>query len=149
MSNYSLFLKTGLNLCNQKKTTMENHNLKVLAVDDAELVIQRLFEILNELECIDHLYKANSYEQAVELIKEFKPDIVLLDIQIPGKNGIELLSFIKHHYPNIITIMLTNMESAYYKDLCVSIGCNHFIDKSRDFEKITNIIASYMPVANY
>ncbi len=128
---------------------MENHNLKVLIVDDSELVVQRLFEILSEAECIDHLYKANSYEQTVELIAIHKPDIVLLDIQIPGKNGIELLSFIKHQYPAIITVMLTNMVSDYYKDLCVSIGCNHFIDKSRDFEKIISIIKSYMPVANY
>lgn len=128
---------------------MENHNLKILVVDDSELVIQRLFEIINEVECIDHLYKANSYQQAVDMIAEYKPDIVLLDIQIPGKNGIELLSFIKLHYPNIITVMLTNMVSAYYKDLCVSIGCNHFIDKSRDFEKITSIIKSYLPVGYY
>jgi DNA-binding NarL/FixJ family response regulator len=126
----------------------ENNYLKILIVDDAALVVSRLFEILSELDCIEMLYKANSYNQATEAIKKNLPDLVLLDIQLPGKNGIELLRFIKKNYPDIITVMLTNRVSDYYKELCESMGANHFIDKSSEFEKIPSIIESYMPEKN-
>lgn len=123
--------------------------MKILVVDDSELVLQRLLERLGELDFIDRIFKANSYNEAIELVHKHKPHIVLLDIQMPEKNGLELLSFIKQNYPDIITIMLTNRVSDYYKDLCKSIGANDFIDKSSEFEKIPGIIESYMPEEKY
>ena len=127
---------------------MKNCNFKILIVDDSDLVVERLFEIMSELECVDSLIKATSFNQATELIKKHEPQIVLLDIQLPGKNGIELLSFIKQNYPGIITIMLTNSASVYYRDMCNSMGADNFIDKSSEFEKIPHIIESYMQVEN-
>ncbi|MBC7867382.1 MAG: response regulator transcription factor [Gloeobacteraceae cyanobacterium ES-bin-316] len=125
---------------------MQTPCLNILVVDDSPLVIQRLFQILNETDCVETLYEANSYYQAVEVLKNKQLDIVLLDIQIPGKNGIELLGFIRKNYPSVITIMLTNKVSASYKDLCQSMGCNHFVDKSSEFESIAGILESYIAV---
>lgn len=116
---------------------------KILIVDDSTLVVDRLFEILHEMECVDKLFSAHSYTEAVNEIKHEPPHFVLLDIQLPGKNGIELLSFIKQNYPGIVTLMLTNLVSDYYKDLCNNIGANYFIDKSSEFEKIPGIIENY------
>jgi DNA-binding NarL/FixJ family response regulator len=116
---------------------------KILIVDDSALVVDRLFENLHEMKCVDKLFSAHSYAEAVNQIKLQPPQFILLDIQLPGKNGIELLSYIKQNYPNIITIMLTNMVSDYYKDLCNNIGADYFIDKSSEFEKIPGIIETY------
>lgn len=119
------------------------NSYKILIVDDSALVVDRLFENLHEMKCVDKLFSAHSYPEAVNQIIQQPPHFVLLDIQLPGKNGIELLSFIKQNYPNIVTIMLTNMVSDYYKDLCNNIGADYFIDKSSEFEKIPGIIETY------
>jgi DNA-binding NarL/FixJ family response regulator len=128
---------------------MDNGQVTILVVDDTDLIVQRLFEILTEMECVAGLYKANCYEEAEQLLALNHPCLVLLDIQLPGKNGIELLGFIKKEYPHIIVIMLTNKVSYYYKELCESMGCDHFVDKSREFEKIPAIIESFIPARKY
>ena len=124
---------------------MQDDCLNILVVDDADLVVQRLFQILIEIDCLDSIFNASSYNEAVKIIKENKPDIVLLDIQMPGKNGIELLGFIRKNYPSIITIMLTNRVSDYYRELCKNMGAHYFIDKSSEFENIPGIIESLTP----
>lgn len=120
--------------------------LNILVVDDTELVVQRLFEMLSELNGVEKLFKANSYTEAVAVMEKDVPDIVLLDIQMPGKNGIELLQFIRNTYPNVITVMFTNRVSDYYREICENIGANYFIDKSTEFERIPGIVQELMPV---
>ncbi|MEO6405646.1 MAG: response regulator transcription factor [Ferruginibacter sp.] len=122
---------------------MNNGRLKVLIVDDAELVINRVIELLKEMTVIENILGVGSFNQAIQSLSVDVPDLVLLDIQLPGKSGIELLTHVKQHYPKIKIIMLTNKAGLYYKAICEKAGCDHFIDKSSDFEKIPNIIESY------
>lgn len=119
---------------------MINTHLKILIVDDTEIVLERLFEMIAELESVDSVLKSNSYIQTVDLIKKQEPDVILLDLQLPGKNGIELLKFVKRHHPAVKTIIVTNSASAFYRELCKSLGADYFIDKSTEFEKIPGII---------
>ncbi len=119
---------------------MINTHLKILIVDDTEIVLERLFEMIAELESVDSVLKSNSYNQTVELIKKQEPDVILLDLQLPGKNGIELLKFVKRYHPAVKTIIVTNSASAFYRELCKSLGADYFIDKSTEFEKIPGII---------
>lgn len=122
---------------------MASRRLKVLIVDDAQLVINRIMELLKELPAVEKVIRANSYNEAIECLINHCPDVVLLDIQLPGRNGIELLVHVKKHYPAMKTIMLTNKAGFYYKSICEKEGCDHFIDKSKEFEKIPMIIEAY------
>lgn len=127
-----------------------NHfRLKILIVDDAKLVVYRLVSLLADMKGEADLHEAYSYEEAMAEIVNNTPDVLLLDIQMPGKNGIQLLATIRQRYPNMIIIMLTNMVSSRYKELCREMGANHFVDKSSDFEKIPGIILSLMPYKLY
>ncbi len=128
---------------------MTHKRLKILVVDDTSLVVNRLFSLLGEMDADAELLKAASYDEAIAIIAGSAPDIILLDIQMPGKNGIELLADTRKKYPGIIIIMLTNMVSDFYKDLCKEMGANHFVDKSKEFEKIPVIIQSYLPVKGF
>ena len=119
---------------------MINTHLKILIVDDTEIVLERLFDMIAELESVDSVLKSNSYNQTVELIKQQAPDVILVDLQLPGKNGIELLKYVKRNYPAVKTIIVTNSASEFYRDLCNSLGADYFIDKSTEFEKIPGII---------
>lgn len=122
---------------------MTKKDLKVLIVDNALLVVQRVNEIISELDCVGKVSVAASYDQALELIILQQPDIILLEIYLKEKSGLELLDYIKKTHPAIKVIMLTNQASDNYKTLCEKIGSDHFVDKSSEFENITGIIESY------
>jgi len=119
---------------------MGSKKIKVLIVDDSNIVVERLSVIISETLSVSPVLISNTFNQAVDLINIELPDVVLLDIQLPGKNGIELLALVKSNYPSIKTIIVTNRASDYYKDLCEQMGADSFIDKSTEFEKIPGII---------
>lgn len=119
---------------------MINTHLKILIVDDTEIVLERLFEMIAELESVDSVLKSNSYNQTLEIIKQQAPDVILVDLQLPGKNGIELLKYVKRNYPAVKTVIVTNSASEFYRELCKSLGADYFVDKSTEFEKIPGII---------
>lgn len=119
---------------------MINAHLKILIVDDTDIVVERLYKMIIEIDTVDTVLKSNSYNEAVEIINNEVPDIILLDIYMPGKNGIDLLKFLKENYPAIKTIVVTNNVSSNYQLLCQSMGADHFIDKSAEFEIIPEII---------
>ena len=58
-----------------------NTHLKILIVDDTPIVLERLFEMISELESVHSVLKSISYNQTVELIKHQAPDVILLDLQ--------------------------------------------------------------------
>lgn len=119
---------------------MINTHLKILIVDDTEIVLERLFEMIAELESVDSVLKSNSYNQTLEIIKKQAPDVILVDLQLPGKNGIELLKYVKRNYPAVKTVIVTNSASEFYRELCKTLGADYFVDKSTEFEKIPGII---------
>lgn len=119
---------------------MSSKKIKVLIVDDSNIVVERLSGLISEMSSVGSVLISNSFNQAVDLINLELPDAVLLDIQLTGKNGIELLAFVKSNYPQIKTLIVTNRVSAYYKKLCKELGADGFIDKSTEFEKIPGII---------
>ncbi len=116
---------------------------KVLVVDDSLIVVQRVVEILKELDFINFVSKANNYTEAIALLALHEYDVAMLDISMPGKNGIELLSFIKENYPALKTMMLTNQSDEHYRNLCDKIGTDQFVDKTSEFEKIPQIMNTF------
>jgi DNA-binding NarL/FixJ family response regulator len=114
----------------------------LLIVDNSSLIIERLIGILKEADSIEKIFAATDYAGAINMMESEKTDIVLLDIQLPGKNGIELLKYIVKHYPGTKVVMLSNLVSDYYQRLCREIGAVHFIDKSKDFDLIPEIVTS-------
>ncbi len=118
-------------------------NIKVLVVDDAELITARISAMVRETESVSDVFVSAGYAAAIDVLAEKQPDIVLLDIHLPQKNGMELLSYIRKNYPDIKVIMVTNKASDYYREICAAAGAHHFVDKSKEFETIPAIIASY------
>ena len=125
---------------------MQSHCLNILLVDDSKLVIKKLSEILIELDWLNSITEAYSYSQATTVLANIAIDVVLMDVKIPGKNGIELLGYIKENFPSVITIMVTNEVSQSYRSLCQTMGCDHYLDKSTEFESIPGLLESYLPI---
>ena len=114
----------------------------LLIVDSSLFIVERLVDMLKEVRFIEKIFTAPDYDTALEILHREKTGIVLLDIQLPGKNGIDLLKHIVHHFPESKVIVLSNLVSDFYQKLCKTAGALHYIDKSKDFDKIPEVILS-------
>jgi CheY-like chemotaxis protein len=112
-------------------------------VDDAVLITKRIAEMVEELDYVSDIYIAHDFTTGLQIIEKENPTIILLDIHLPDKSGIELLDLVRKDFPHIKVIMVTNKVSPYYKDLCIEKGADYFVDKSKEFEKIPSILSQY------
>ena len=116
----------------------------ILIVEDSPIIVERIQFMLESLDNSAHIGHAGDYHSAVSLLDERVPNIVLLDINLPGKNGISLLKYIKYTYPAVIVIMITNQVDDYYRKTCNRLGADCFVDKLKDFEQIPSIVSSFL-----
>jgi DNA-binding NarL/FixJ family response regulator len=114
--------------------------LVTLIVDDSSIIIKRFTEILDDMDNIDTVLQASNYREGSQVLDYVTPDVVLLDINLPDKSGIELLRHIKARQINTRVIMITNHATEHYKKICAGLGAEHFFDKSNEFELIPDII---------
>ena len=114
---------------------------KILIVDDSPLIVKRLLTMLEDLPDVEWIKHAGNFHDALEQMEASKPGILLLDINLPDKSGIELLRTCKESNPEVKVIMITNQANDHYRKLCFSLGADYFIDKSKEFELIADKIA--------
>jgi DNA-binding NarL/FixJ family response regulator len=89
-----------------------------------------VFEPILEAKDADHAYSV--FDSAV-------PDIVVLDIHIPGDNEIKVLAKLKKERPGVIKIMLTNYPYEHYGKKCIELDADYFFEKTDDMNKIYEI----------
>jgi len=110
--------------------------LNVLIVEDSLLIAKKMKLLLAPLEFIDLAGIAQNYDEAVSILEVMVPDVIILDIQMPGKSGIELLTEVKLRHLKSRVIVFTNHSDPYFRNLCNQLGADFFLDKSTEFEKI-------------
>ena len=116
----------------------------VLIVDDNVSYTERIVEILSEDFQSVRFYTAASFEDAVSFIDTIELQVAMLDINLPGKSGIDLLNYIKHNNKPCRVIMITNQAFDSYRKKCLELGADHFLDKTSDFEKIPVLLAEML-----
>ncbi len=112
----------------------------VLIVEDSPIVTERLMNIINDINDVKFTLQAFNYTEAVTLYKAVKPDVIILDINLPDKNGIEVLKTIRGLGGKEKILVLTNYANDFYKNECMEHGADYFLDKSRDFESIPQLL---------
>lgn len=113
--------------------------MKVFIVDDSLVLRERLEEMLSDLPTIEIMGYAQDVSEAITSIKKLNPDVVILDIRMPGGSGIDVLQDIKKDNQAPVVIMLTNYPYPQYRKKCMDLGADFFFDKSTEFEKINAI----------
>ncbi len=120
---------------------MDTKGLKILLIDDSLSVLQRLQFLLSDLKQVSRTEAVMSAEEALSILDHYEPDVMVLDINMPGMNGIEMLRKMpEKKFARPIVIMLTNNTFSVYRDECMRLGADYFLDKSRDFQQIPSIV---------
>ncbi len=114
--------------------------LKVFIADDSRLIRERLVEMLLPINGIQIIGQTGDGIEAETLILKKQPDVVIMDIRMPGKNGVKVLQAIKKQKPYIKIIIITNYPFPVYKKVCMEEGADFFFDKTDGFEAITAVL---------
>jgi len=113
----------------------------VFIVDDSTSIRLRLNEMLRCMGGVAIVGEAGSTTAAVDGILRTHPDSVLLDLNLMGKSGIDVLRAIPPQAPDIVFIVLTNHSEPQYRRACARAGARYFLDKSTEFERVREVIA--------
>jgi DNA-binding NarL/FixJ family response regulator len=115
---------------------------RVYIVDDSKAIRERLKEMLAEVAGIEIIGESEDPTEALVKIRTNRPDAVILDVRLPGINGIELLKRIKGEHPEIRVIMLTNYPYPKYRQQSLAAGADYFFHKATEFDKIPEVMKS-------
>jgi DNA-binding NarL/FixJ family response regulator len=116
------------------------YGLKLLIADDSYPLFERLRLMLNRIAGIEVVGHASSGQQALELVASLAPEVLILDIEMPGGNGIDVLQQMRAAGNTAIVIVLTNHSSEFYRDRCMSLGADHFFDKTMEFKQAVSTL---------
>ncbi len=114
--------------------------MRVLIADRSELIVQRLEELLSEIIFILGTDKAFSYEEALQLFKQNRPDVIVMDMNLPDNISCQLLKEIKEYAPKTVVIVMFIDQDEYVLQQCKKLGADFFFDKYHEFEKIPVVI---------
>ena len=110
--------------------------MKLLIVDDEAEICDFLRSFFEER---NYLVKSvNSGEDALKAVEEFKPQVVLLDIKMPGMDGIQVLQKLKSKFPRLKVIMVTALETRDKIEECLRLGADNYITKPLSLEYLEN-----------
>ena len=117
---------------------MTADNCKVLICDDSILSRKQIKDFLMSLGCVN-IEQAPDGETAVEKYKEFHPDLVLLDIVMPKKDGLDALKEILEYNPKAYVVMASSVGSKEHLTTAIQAGARDFIQKPFKSEQLAHI----------
>jgi DNA-binding NarL/FixJ family response regulator len=118
--------------------------MRVFIADDSQAVAERLADLLEDVPGAELVGQAGDVPEAVQRIQKMKPDALILDLQMPGGSGLDVLRAIRAEYPQLCVLICTNYPYPQFRQQCLSAGANFFLDKSKEFEKIPAILRGLM-----
>jgi DNA-binding NarL/FixJ family response regulator len=114
--------------------------VRVLIVDDSLLLRERLCCRLGSIEGIEIAGKACDVPGGIETFRRVEPDVVVLDLLMPGGSGIDVLEAIKRERPATIVVILTNHPLPQLRKKSQQAGAEYFFDKTQEFGKVANVL---------
>ena len=114
--------------------------MRVFIADDSRVVVERLADLLQEVPGAQLVGQAGDVPETVHGIQKTKPHALILDLQMPGGSGLDVLRAIRTDYPHLHVLICTNYPYPQYREEYLTAGANFFLDKSEEFGKIPAIL---------
>lgn len=121
--------------------------IRIVIAEDSAVVRGQLEHLVGSIEHLEILEMVEDGDAAVTAISEREPDLVLLDVHMPRRNGLEVLRAIRDDFAGKV-IMLTNFADPLTRRLCLEAGADHFFDKSTEFRDMLRVVRGYVSKAH-
>ena len=109
---------------------------RILVVDDHPLFRKGLADFINAQSDLTVCGEAGNPREALDAISSAKPDLVLTDLNLPGKGGVELIKDIHALHPNLLIIVITMHEESHHAERVLMAGARGFITKTEHAPKL-------------
>lgn len=123
--------------------------IRVLVVDDHQLVRTGTRRLLEDVPGIEVIGDVESGEQAVEWVRQHQPDVVLMDIQMPGIGGLEATRRCIRAHPAVKVIAVTIHEDEPYPSKLLKVGASGYLTKRADIAEMALAIKKVMKGQRY
>ena len=120
--------------------TKKDESIKVLVADDHEIVRQGLKTIISEHSDLSIAGEAENGNQVLKILKKTKVDVVLLDFDMPEKNGLDTLIELKALYPKLPVMILSIFPEDHYGTRFLKAGASGYLQKSSATDQLINAI---------
>ncbi len=114
--------------------------IRVMIVDDHNLVREGLKAVFEQGDEVEVIGEAGSGEEAVELASKLDPDVILMDINMPGMNGIQATRAIRDSNPDAKVVILTMLDQEGYVYEAVKAGATGYMLKHTSSDELVNAI---------
>lgn len=112
----------------------------VLIADDSTVYRTGLVDAMTDLDGIDGVIEAGDVPAALEALQRARPDVLLLDVEMPGGDSLQVLEKAKNGGSDIPVIVLTAFPYPQYRRQFLAAGADYFFDKAADFERMIKIL---------
>ena len=114
--------------------------MDILIVDDTDLIRSLIRDMLALLPFSTYIEEAADVTQALSILSRWQPDVVTLDLQLPGGSGLDVLRAIKKAGLSSTVIALTSLGDPQIRQGCLAAGAAFFLEKSSELEKLPAIL---------
>jgi DNA-binding NarL/FixJ family response regulator len=121
--------------------------IRTLVVDDSPVAVRAICSFLKTQNAIDLVGTARGGRQAIEQAMTLHPDLVLLDLQMPEMNGLEVTQRLNQVSPNTRVIIVTVLDSESAKEACLASGGHGYVLKNRLFQDLLAAIRAVFPTS--
>ncbi|MEQ1794137.1 MAG: response regulator transcription factor [Nitrospira sp.] len=123
--------------------------MKILLVDDHALVRRGVAHVLREDIADLDIAEAGTAQDAMQAVQASRWDLVILDVHLPDKSGLEVLKDIKRAYPTLPVLMLSLYPEAQYARRALKAGASGYLTKDTAPEEITNAVRRVLQGGHY
>ena len=124
------------------KKSKDNRPLRVLLAEDSLPVRERIRSMIEEAGPVKIIGEAGTSADVLAILREQKPDAVVLALQLADGASRSIFSELKQHHPDCTVIVLSAFASPEFRTRCRELGADHFFEKSTEFERVPEVLAS-------
>lgn len=122
---------------------------RIILADDHDLVRTGLKRLLDDVQEIEVLGEASNGQEAIELVKQFNPDVAILDINMPELNGIETTEKLRRDYPGLKIIIVSMHSDEDILQRLLKAGASAYLTKGSGINEVAHAINAVMKGENY
>jgi len=116
----------------------------ILIVDDHPAVRVVLKTHLSQVLGVTHVLEADNGQAAVEIVRQYAPDVVILDLDIPRINGLDVIPRLKAIQPNVRILVISGQDQNTFAPRARQAGANGFVSKTQELPEIVRCVESVL-----